>query len=61
MCVCCGMECGTSCDVEQGSVGCDSARGGVNLRYEMCDMARNDGLTWNVVWFGMSEMVFDVE
>ena len=27
----------------------------------MCDMVRN-GLTWNVVWFGiMSEMVFDVE
>ena len=27
-----------------------------------CDMVRNDGLTCNVVWFGiMSEMVFDVE
>ena len=23
------------------------------------DMARNDGVTWNVVWFEMSEMLFD--
>ena len=35
-------------------------------RYEMCDMVRNDGLTWNVarvVWTAEcpSEMVFDVE
>ena len=34
----------------------------VLVRYEMCVMVRNDGLTWNVVWFGiMSETVFDVE
>ena len=26
-----------------------------------CDMVRSDGVMWNVVRFGMSEMVFDVE
>ena len=34
-------------------------------RYDMCDMLRNDGLTWNVasvVWTECpSEMVFDEE
>ena len=34
----------------------------VLVRYEMCEMVRNDGVTWNVVWFGiMPEMAFDVE
>ena len=26
-----------------------------------CEIVRNDGAACNVVWFGMSEMVFDVE
>ena len=25
----------------------------VLVRYEICDMVRNDGVTWNVVWFGI--------
>ena len=34
----------------------------VLVRYEMCEMVRN-GVTWNVVWFGImpDEMAFDVE
>ena len=33
----------------------------VLVRHEMCDMVRNDGVTWTGVWLRMSEMGFDVE
>ena len=46
------------CDLRYGMQSGDE----VLVRYEMCEMVRN-GVTWNVVWFGiMPEMAaFDVE
>ena len=50
------------CDLKYGIAKWNSVLREVLEQYEMWDMVRNDGLTWNVVWFGiMSEMVFDVE
>ena len=49
------------CDLKYGIAKWNSVPREVLVRYEMCDMVRND-VTWNVVWFGiMPEMAFDVE
>ena len=49
------------CDLKCGIAKWNSVRE-VQVRYEMCEMVRNDGVTWTVVWYGiMSETAFDVE
>ena len=50
----CGVNCGRYqwCDLKYGIANWKCAARGAG------DMVRNDGVTWNVVWFGiMSEMV----
>ena len=50
------------CDLKYGIAKWNSVLREMLVRYEMCDMVRNVGVTWNVVWFGiMSEMALDVE
>ena len=57
-----GIKCGRYSDLKYGIAKWNSVLREVLVWYEMCYMVRNDGLTWNVVWFGIkSEMVVDVE
>ena len=49
------------CDLKYGIAKWNSVLQEVLVRHEMCDMVKNDGVTWTGVWLRMSEMGFDVE
>ena len=40
-------------DLKYGSAKWNSVLREVLVRYEMCDMVRNDGVMWTVTWFGI--------